>query len=91
MKKSLTNDSKENYSHPSQEERAAMYVCLCAQVTEAQWAQALSQARSEGKGWREASTETGAGLGCGGCRMFLAQISAETVPLPILNPLPAAG
>lgn len=70
-----------------------MYVCLCAQVTDAEWNAALDRAALEGKGWREASVDTGAGLGCGGCRLFLAQAAAARVALPVLplqDALPAS-
>lgn len=68
-----------------------MYVCLCAQVTEAEWQSALSQAVATGGGWREASMATGAGTGCGGCRAFLAEISATTLALPVLGVLEPAA
>ena len=52
----------------------AMYVCVCAQVSEAQWKSALEQCEND---WLAASSATGAGLGCGGCRVFIRALAQE--------------
>ena len=69
-----------------------MYACVCFQVTDAHWAEALASAQAEGKSWREASSATGAGQGCGGCRPYLAQTAVvQEFPLPIIDPVPASA
>lgn len=51
-----------------------MYACICAQVTDAQWKQALADQSGD---FQAASCQTGAGTGCGGCRVFLAHLAHE--------------
>lgn len=72
-----------------------MYVCMCSAVTESQWNAALAEAQAGGQvgraAVRAACMSTGAGLGCGGCQPFLAQISVQSLSLPVLEALPNAG
>ena len=51
-----------------------MIVCLCTGVTSAQFSEALAQHKGD---WILASSETGAGMCCGGCRHFIAQLSVR--------------
>lgn len=72
-----------------------MYVCMCSAVTESQWNAALAEAQADGHAGRAAiriaCMNTGAGMGCGGCREFLAQHSASALALPVLEALPSVG
>lgn len=52
-----------------------MFLCTCAAVTEEEWFQALARHRHD---FFAASMETGAGTGCGGCRVSL-QIAAANL------------
>lgn len=69
-----------------------MYACICAQVTESEWKRALEKSDND---WHRASTLTGAGLGCGGCRVFLAEAARQAARplegLAVLAPLAQAG
>jgi|GEM_PF-1324490 len=49
-----------------------MFICLCAQLTDSQWWEALEECERD---WQAASVKTGAGQGCGQCRTFLEHIS----------------
>ena len=63
-----------------------MYACLCAQVTDQQWNEALAQA---GHDFHTASAQTGAGTGCGGCRLYLVEQSASLPGLAVLPSMAA--
>ncbi len=82
MEAPLTTTEKENYSHLSQDEGLPVYACVCSQVTDRQWEEALAQAQGD---WLAASVATGAGLNCGSCRVYLQQTSLE-FRLPVLQP-----
>jgi bacterioferritin-associated ferredoxin len=51
-----------------------MIVCLCTGVTSSQFSEALVKHNGD---WIMASVDTGAGLCCGGCRHFIAQLSVR--------------
>lgn len=65
-----------------------MIACLCTGVNTESFRKALQEHEND---WEKASLETGAGHCCGGCRVFLEQMSLQLATEQVSTPTLTSG